>query len=306
MSKSPVLFLIFNRPLCTKEVFKQISEYRPLKLYIAADGPRTGNKEDENMCIKTREVVKNINWECDVKYLFRDTNLGCKNAVAEAIDWFFKFEDNGIILEDDCLPDQTFFKFCTEMLLKYKDNTEVFSIGGNCFLPEKLKKNNCSYFFSKHVEVWGWATWRRAWMLYDRNITKFTKEKEKLKQIDYLSSNRNYNKWIKIFQNIYDNKVDTWDYQWVYTVWINQGVTILPTKNIVKNIGFNNLATHTISEDNFFSNFNLEKLKFPLIHPNIINRNLIYDNWLDDNVNSINYNFIYRVIKKFYALLKIN
>lgn len=304
MNKSPVLFLIFNRPESTLIVFNKIREYKPSKLYIAADGPRIDNINDISLCSQTREIVKSIDWKCEVQYLLREENKGCKIAVSEAINWFFNYEEYGIIIEDDCLPDISFFDFCTKMLEKYINNNNIFSIGGNCFLPKKYRSIESSYFFSKHVEIWGWATWRRAWNLYDVNLTNYPSEIELLKNSNYFDNIDNFQHWNNIFNKLYTNQIDTWDYQWVYTVWVNDGLTILPTKNLVKNIGFNQFATHTQTENKFFENFNIERVTFPLTHPLEIKRNKTNDKWIDNNVNGFNKNFFKKTASKIKNFLK--
>jgi hypothetical protein len=304
MNKSPILFLIFNRPESTLIVFNKIREYKPSKLYIAADGPRIDNINDISLCSQTREIVKSIDWKCEVQYLLREENKGCKIAVSEAINWFFNHEEYGIIIEDDCLPDITFFDFCTNMLEKYINNNNIFSIGGNCFLPKKYRSIESSYFFSKHVEIWGWATWRRAWNLYDVNLTNYPSEIELLKNSNYFDNIDNFQHWNNIFNKLYTNQIDTWDYQWVYTVWVNDGLTILPTKNLVKNIGFNQFATHTKIENKFFENFNIEPITFPLSHPLEIKRNKTNDKWIDNNVNGFNKNIFRKTASKIKNFLK--
>ena len=178
--ETAVLFLIFNRPENTDKVFKKIKNVKPKKLYIAADGPRENNINDKVNCLKAREVINKIDWNGEVKTLFRDKNLGCKLAVSSAIDWFFENEEMGIILEDDCLPDPSFFYFCQELLQKYKDDKRVMMISGFNYLLNSLEIRE-SYFFSNYYPIWGWATWRRAWKLYDNEM----------KNWDYFKENNN-------------------------------------------------------------------------------------------------------------------
>ena len=179
MIDTPLLFIIFNRPDVTLRVFNELKKQKPKYLFIAADGPRAGFEDDIDKCKRVREVVLNeIDWDCEVKTLFRDLNLGCGHAVSGAIDWFFENVEKGIILEDDCLPNKSFFYFCENLLESYKENDEVFAISGANFQDKKIGK--ASYFFSKYLYVWGWATWRRAWENYDFDLSgleNFKKEK---------------------------------------------------------------------------------------------------------------------------------
>lgn len=169
MTKSfnvPILFIIFNRPETTKAVFHEIRKNQPFQLFVAADGPRREIFEDIENCRKVREIIQLIDWECNVQTLFRDENLGCKIAVSSAIDWFFSQVDEGIILEDDCLPDQSFFPFCQELLEKYRYDAKIMMIGGSNFQFNK-NKFEYSYYFSRYFHIWGWASWKRAWQFYD-------------------------------------------------------------------------------------------------------------------------------------------
>jgi len=173
---TPVLFIVFNRLDTTKQVFEEIKKAKPQKLFIAADGPRNFQEKNKTDVVR-KYILENINWKCEVKTLFREKNLGCKYAVAGAIDWFFDNVEQGIILEDDCLPSQSFFKFCQEMLEKYKDDERVMHISGTNV--EGISKIDQDYFFAINFNVWGWATWKRAWKLYDINVThwpRFLKE----------------------------------------------------------------------------------------------------------------------------------
>src|SRR5258708_3549575 len=175
---TPILFLIFNRPFPTRRVFAEIRKARPAKLFVAADGPRPDKPEDLETCRETREIIKDIDWPCEVQTLFRDKNLGCGVAVSGAITWFFQNVEQGIILEDDCLPDPSFFPFCTELLERYKDDERILLISGN-FLQQKNKKFmvKASYYGTLIPHLWGWASWRRAWAKYDFNLTKWPEVK---------------------------------------------------------------------------------------------------------------------------------
>lgn len=244
---TPVLFLIFNRPENTRKVFEEISKVRPAKLYIAADGPRSHVPGDKEKCLSAREIEKKIDWKCEVKTLFRDHNLGCKNAVSSAISWFFEEEDEGIILEDDCVPDQSFFSFCQCLLATYRDNDKIMHIGGNNFQPEA--ETHASYYFSNYNHVWGWATWKRAWKKYDKNLQDFPAFLKEGRINKILGDRPVKYSWLYKFWKLHQQKIDTWDYQWTYTIWNNRGISVTPSKNLVSNIGFNEDATHTKSKN---------------------------------------------------------
>jgi hypothetical protein len=241
--KAPVLFLIFNRPEPTREVFEAIRAYQPSRLYVAADGPRPEKGGEWTLCAETRSVLKGVDWDCKVETLFRDQNLGCGAAVSEAINWFFDQEEEGIILEDDCLPDPSFFSFCEEMLDRYRDQPEVGSVSGNNFLPRGLHMEQ-PYGFSKYVQIWGWATWRRFWKNYDFKLVGDWEEWEKIvRRVNPVQNQANY--WLQIFKTLRAGLIDTWDYQVMFSSWRHEYVHIFPSRNLVANLGYGADATHT-------------------------------------------------------------
>jgi len=277
MFKTSVLLIAFNRPKQTKRVFKQIRKIKPQKFYIAIDGPRLNEPLDIVKIKKVYEIFKNIDWNCSTFFLKRKNNLGCKNSVSSAIDWFFKFEEQGIILEDDCLPHPDFFFFCQELLLKYKHNSKVCMISGVNFQDGNIR-GDASYYFSKLTHVWGWATWKRAWRHYDVNMLFWPsfKKTEEFKNVFNLSAARKY--FTSVFDSIFDSKIDTWDYQWTASVWFNKGLSIIPNNNLVINIGFGADATHTFVKPKNLE-FQSTKNIFPIIHPQEITRNHIADEY---------------------------
>ena len=293
--KSPILFLLFNRPSQTNIVFEQIRRARPSKLYLCADGPRLNNNPDQIKCIDVRKIVKKIDWDCECKTLFRDKNLGCKLSVANGIDWFFEQEEEGIILEDDILPNESFFRFGDEMLDLYRDNFKISSICGFNPIGNKIFiDNNSSYLFSNYNDIWGWATWKRSWKFYDKDLKSWPLNKNKIKEIE---KNR-FQYWYDVFQNVYLGKINTWDHQWTYTGILNRTYCIIPNVNLVQNIGFDSDATHTKIKDGLLSKIMRNELKFPLNHPNQIINNKIYDNFLFHNI-VINKKLIKQFIYKF-------
>jgi GR25 family glycosyltransferase involved in LPS biosynthesis len=255
--KKPVLFLIFNRPEYTNQVFDSIRLYKPSKLYIAADGPRFNNENDLILCLETKSFIQLIDWECEVKTLFRIKNLGCKLAVSSAIDWFFENEQEGIILEDDVVPNEDFFRFTEFCLNKYKDDERIMMITGcNHFSEHNLKT---SFFFSKIYSIWGWATWKRAWKHYDIEMKKWDDLQIKL-DIKY-STNKKYiwKNYEFIFDSLKDYKIDTWDYQWHFTCLINNGLCVTPKVNLISNIGVIGTHSEYITNSHFLDKYFLEK-----------------------------------------------
>jgi len=232
----PILFLIFNRPNTTEQVFKIVKEVRPSRLFIAADGPREDRIGEIEKCEEARKITEKIDWLCEVKRLYRKNNLGCKVAINEAISWFFKNVDEGIVLEDDCVPDPSFFKFCETMLRRYRYDERIMHIGGSNFLPNDMKESD-GYYFSKYSQVWGWATWRRAWKKMDYKMSQwknFSRSKEYSSLFPYFWE-RVY--WRVIADAVMMGKINSWAYRWQFSIWENRGKAISPGRNLVKNIG---------------------------------------------------------------------
>ncbi len=266
----PILFLIFNRPQVSLKVFQKIRKIRPQKLYLASDGPRSDQEREKEIVCNLREnLLELVDWKCELKTLFRNENLGCGRAVSGAIDWFFSEEERGIILEDDCLPSDSFFPYCAELLQKYENDLRVWSIGG--FSPLAIKANAFSYNFSRYSHIWGWATWASRWKQYDFDIEIFKKEGKKLfRDYEFFHSVRSNKKREKILKKMLEMKIDTWDYQWNYIIRINNGLSIRPSINLVQNIGFGDCATHTKNLDNSIVNNKACEISFPLEHPDFI------------------------------------
>jgi hypothetical protein len=247
--ETPVLFLIFNRLDTTKKVFAEIRKAKPKKLFIASDGPRNNEPgEREKVEGIRRYILENIDWPCKVKTLFRDKNLGCKYAVSGAIDWFFENVKQGIILEDDCLPSQSFFVFCQTMLERYVNNLDIVHVSGTNV--ETITPINEDYFFSNCFNVWGWATWKRAWKKYDINMLGW---KNIRFNSHFLKITTNYDlitrirSW-RLYQMTYKNEINTWDYQWDFACRLSNSKSVIPSKNLITNLGFD-IGTHTTNYD---------------------------------------------------------
>lgn len=241
----PVLFLLFNRPSHASEVLNRIRLLKPAELFIAVDGPRPDRRDDQENVQQCLELLNDVDWPCTVRKLVREHNLGCKKAVSSAIDWFFDQVDYGIILEDDCLPDPSFFEFCKITLIKYRDNYEVMHIGGSNVYKKKVWSED-TYFFSIIPHIWGWATWRRAWKLYDVTMNGYPQFKDSFGIEKIVTYTPSISYWRVAFDNTYTSVIDTWDYQWVYTIWKNKGLCVIPNQNLVTNIGFDGTGTHTL------------------------------------------------------------
>jgi hypothetical protein len=294
--QTPILFLIFNRPDTTKLVFESIRSIKPAKLYIAADGARKHKVGEDLLCQESRSIIDLIDWECEIKTLFRPENLGCKIAVSSAIDWFFENEEQGIILEDDCLPNESFYNYCETLLNYYVSDERIMHISGNNF-QDGMMRGNGSYYFSNYNHIWGWATWKRAWKAYNVDLSFLTEtEAETLieKQFD-TKKERLF--WNNIFKKVINKTIGTWDYQWTYAVWKNNGLSILPNKNMIANIGFNNNGTHTSGVDilglSNMKTFSISNIK----HPTEIEINKKADKYgLDHYFNPSKFFYLYKKI----------
>lgn len=281
--KAPVLLITFARLDTTLKVLASIRKYQPTRLYISSDYGRDNkfldryNMYEHQWVEKIRNIIlQSIDWKCEIYTLFSDKNLGCKKAVSSALDWFFDHEEAGIILEDDTVPNQSFFIFCEEMLKKYKDNPRIFMISGWSALDfNKTAKTSLQedYFFSKHTHIWGWATWQRAWKLYHRTFDDFEKDFSLLT----FDNQKDKQEWYKNLKAYHENKIDTWDYPWTYTIWKHGGLSIYPKNNMINNIGFNrDDATHTKDESKF-QDMKVYDMHLPIQHPDHVDRNTHLD-----------------------------
>ena len=249
MFTTPILFLVFNRPDTTVRVFEQIRKIKPAYLYVAADGPRESKPGEKEICDKVRSLVlSQIDWECEIKTLLREENLGCGKAVSGAITWFFENVEEGIILEDDTVPDLSFFKFCEILLKRYAYAENVKIISGNNFQNDNIRGDG-SYYFTKYIHIWGWATWRRSWNLYDFELQDWISRSAHAKR-ELFTSKKQYEYWSNIFDLVSKKEIDTWDYQLFYLSIKSNGINVIPNKNLVTNIGFMQDSTHTNDPNN--------------------------------------------------------
>lgn len=268
--QSPILFLVFNRPEPTRRVFQALRAARPPRLYVAADGSRSGQPGEAIRCEETRLAATEIDWPCELETLFRPHNLGCKQAVSQAIDWFFEHEPEGIILEDDCLPDPSFFRFCDELLRQYREDERIGLISGDNFQFGRTY-GEASYYFSRYAHIWGWASWRRAWRNYDRDIETWPSFRDAGGLETVLGQRREIRHWRKTLDAMHAHRIDTWDHQLNFMLWSQNMISIMPQKNLVTNIGFGPDATHTNSASRF-ADLPAQSIDFPLVHPSAMYR----------------------------------
>lgn len=307
--KTPVALFIFKRPDTTARVFESIRQARPTKLLVVADGPGIDRPNEAEKCIATRMIIDRIDWDCEVLKNYSDTNLGCGRRVASGLDWVFNTVEEAIILEDDCVPNATFFRFCEEMLERYRYDERVSSISGqNVQLGRQRTKY--SYYFSRYSHCWGWASWRRAWQHYDFHMKLWPEIRDRGFLTDILGDTHAVKVWSKVFQSTYDKvfqstydeDIDIWDYQWTLACWLQGSSSILSNVNMISNIGSGMEATHT-SKENVYTNLLAEAVSFPLKHPPFFIRDLQADSFTQHNLYDYDRSFLNRVkrnIKKIY------
>ena len=264
--QTPVAFFVFRRPETTRQVFDAISKARPAKLVLIADGPRPDREGEAEACRQVREIVTRVDWPCDVFQNFSDANLGCGERMITGLNWVFSLVEEAIILEDDCLPDPSFFPFCQELLERYRGDDRIAYISGDNLVGESLRPAD-SYYFSQIGGIWGWATWKSEWRRYDQHLSDWPKLREHQMLQQIFDEPKVVKFWTHIFDAMYEKKgPDTWDYQWLYTNLKNNSLTVVPGINLVANIGFAQDATHTTEADSRFM-LPAYTMKFPLKHP---------------------------------------
>lgn len=273
MLETPVLLATYNRLDTVKKVFEQIRKVQPKKLYLASDG---GKKEKAGDIEKVETVrkwmVQAVDWECEISTRFSDINQGCQRGMANAISWVLEKEEETIILEDDIVADESFFYFCQEMLKEYSDDTRVMMVSGYKRI-ENLKIHG-DYFFSSFCDIWGWATWKRAWKYFDVSMKKWPQYK-KSNSLQTMLRVGALGGLTEEFDRVYAGKLNSWAYPWFFSMLCNSGLEIVPSKNLIKNIGFDSEeATHTKGTS---INFKVEKVNFPMNQEENVLRNYEYD-----------------------------
>lgn len=292
--KTPVVLFAFNRPDITERVFDEIKKAKPEKLFLVLDGHR--NEADKQKCDAVKKILENVDWECDVHRNYSNINMGCDPRVASGIDWVFQNADRAIFFEDDCLPHQSFFRFCDELLEKYKDDKEIMHISGDNFQDGNGRfKCEESYYFSAISQSWGWASWRRAWQLYDADMKRWPefKRENKFKKIFRNKAVITY--WDTLLQKFYDKKRINWDGRWTFACFANGGLSIMPRVNLISNIGFGNNATHTKQQKHKFNSLPTYPVDFPLIHPKEKKINYVAEEYTMKQVFGVNENLKQRI-----------
>ncbi len=269
---TPILIVAFNRPDKVQQVFNRVREVQPKQLFLSVDGARVHKAGEAEKVLEVQDIAKQVDWECEVQTLFRNENLGCRMGVSGGIDWFFEHVEQGIILEDDCVPDISFFYFCEELLERYKNETTIMQISGSNLIPHKFQQYDTSYVFSNFALIWGWATWRRAWQKRDVHLKYFSQfvAEQTIKNLvpDWAAQRYMVDK----FNDTYLKINDSWAYAWFCNILFYNGLTILPTNNLIQNIGIDEAATHTKGVGLQRYQKSATGVDFPLKHPRTIEK----------------------------------
>lgn len=265
--KTPVALLVYNRPEATERVFNRIATVRPRRLLVIADGPK--DAADAAKCDRVRSLVEDAPWDCDVERNYADSNMGCRERVVSGLNWVFDGSDTAIVLEDDCLPDSSFFRFCDDLLAFYADNPRIGHISGSNLAQASgtASGGRNSYYFSRYSTIWGWATWRRAWRLYDADLGMWPEVRSSGGHYDLFRTAAEAEYWAWYWDAVKARDIDTWDVQWLFCMRVSNSLAAIPNVNLVTNIGFGKEATHTRDSGGHGANMPAETASFPLHHP---------------------------------------
>jgi hypothetical protein len=246
-NKTPVLVLAFNRPNLTRALIIALSKVQPERIYFAVDGPRAENERDLSLIAEVKSLLSLIDWDCEVRTLFRTENFGLKKSVIDAIDWVFAFEEQAIILEDDCHPIPEFFEFCADTLAKYANDDRIMQVSGSCFVPVS-SANSSRYYFSAINDIWGWATWKRAWDLFEREVPEHDNPVFQEKLTEYFEDKKIVKWFTRYVEEATSPSSQVWSTQWTLSLINNSAYAIVPQTNLVVNLGFTTDATHMTND----------------------------------------------------------
>jgi hypothetical protein len=302
--KTPVVLIIFNRPNTTEKVFEVIRQAKPPLLLVIADAPRVDRPDDEEKCAATRAIIDRVDWECKVLKNYADINLGCGKRPASGLDWVFELVEEAIILEDDCVPHPTFFRFCEELLERYRHDRRIMSISGQN-VQFGRKRTDYSYYFSRYSHGWGWATWRRAWQYFDFDMKLWPEVREGNFLQDILEDPDALSNWTRVFLDTYEGRVNCWDFQFTFACWMQNALSIISNANLVSNIGHGVDASNTTDTSSPFNNIPAEAISFPLKHPPFMVRDREADNFTENVLFDYHPRLLKRVKKKIKRMLKI-
>ena len=303
--KTPVALIIFKRPEETERVFAEIRKVKPQKLLVVADGPRADRPGEDKDCDRARAIIDRVDWDCEVLKNYADVNLGCRRRVSSGINWVFDTVEEAIIIEDDCLPHPTFFRFAEELLDRYRDDRRIMSISGQN-VQFGRQRTDYSYYFSHYTHSWGWATWRRAWQHFDFDMKLWPEIRDGNFLEDILGDSHAAKVWTNTFQLCYEKKLDAWDYQWTFASFIQNGMNIMANVNLVSNIGHGTRATNTSDVNSPYNNMPVEAITFPMKHPPFAILDRQADNFTQNTLYDYDPPLLKKVQNKMHKLLKKN
>jgi len=272
---APIVLIIFNRPQLTQLVFEQICMQKPEVLYVISDGPRPNVSSDDSAVFDSRSVTQNITWTCDVRRIYSAANLGCRNRVVSGLNQVFTEVPNAIVLEDDCIPHQDFFRFANELLNLYESQEQVFSIGGNMWeFPDQEGEE--SYFASKYFSCWGWATWADRWNKVDHDFESW-KQPDSVHILEGATDTpMEFIYWKRFYDMTFTGEIGAehaWDLVTQWSMWRDQQLSLRPNTNLVQNLGLGHSdATHTKTMSPAISGRKPSPLAWPLKHPEHLER----------------------------------
>ena len=299
LMKTPVTLIIFKRPEQTEKVFETIRQAKPAKLLVIADGPRTNRPREEEQCAATRAIIDRVDWDCEVLKNYSDSNMGCDPRIVSGLNWVFEQVEETIILEDDCVPDPSFFPYCEELLDRYRHDQRIMNISGQN-VQFGQSRTDYSYYFSRYTLCWGWATWKRAWNYFDVDVKLWPEIRDHNFLNTILTDPYAVKVWTQGLQLHYDGHLTGWDFKWMFACWIQNAFSVIPDVNLVTNIGHDPEATHTNDEQSPYNRMTTYPMSFPIKHPPFIIRNLEADQFTQRTL----FNYDPPLLKKVQGKLK--
>ena len=266
---TPIVLILFKRPETTQKVFEAIRQARPQTLFVIADGPRRDRPDEYEQCLAARAVVDHVDWDVEIFKNYSDTNLGLKKRISSGLSWVFERVDRAIILEDDCVPDSSFFQFCEVILEQYSDHENIFSVTGHNHLGE-WKSDIHSYFFSNYFDCWGWATWRRVWQKYDPAMLAWGQPTAREQVRQAIADDEQFLNRATVLESTYAGKIDSWAYPFFFMSLLHAGLHITPSVNLIQNTGFGENASNTINANDLRGQVIHHTLTFPLTPPDSV------------------------------------
>jgi hypothetical protein len=280
VTRAPVVLLLFRRPECTARVFERIRRARPPVLYLVADGPR--GADDEEGCERARAAVARVDWPCEVRRDYAAGNLGLRERVVSGLGFVFGECERAVVLEDDCLPDPTFFDYCDAVLERWKDDERVMQVGGFS-VQRGGAPTPASYYFSKYALPWGWASWARAWRHYDPSIASWPALRDGGWADAWFDGELERSYWTGVFDAVHAGRIaSTWDYAWSYACWAQGGLSAVPWASLIRNVGWGPGATHTHGTVPL-AEIDAVPLPLPVVHPTAVSRHRAADLYTFDH-----------------------